>query len=121
MKIIAPNCFRQLHIAKYTRIDITNNSRNTLSRIYTIKNTTATMKTNQDSVQFWQSLSLHLWVTKMCTSLQALSTVRDGVQAAMLKGHSVVTINVRQTQAFLCDTEGSYTVAMYRLKPTLSK
>ena len=57
---------------------------------------------------------------KMCTSLQALSTVRDGVQAAMLKGHSVVTINVRQTQAFLCDTEGSYTVAMYRLKPTLS-
>ena len=49
-----------------------------------------------------------------------MSTVRDGVQAALLKGHSVVTINVRQTQAFLCDTEGSYTVAMYRLKPTSS-
>ena len=57
----------------------------------------------------------------MFTSLlQALSTVRDGKQAAMLKGHSVVTMNVRQTQAFLCDTEGSYTVAMYRLKPTLT-
>ena len=57
----------------------------------------------------------------MCTSLlQALSTVRDGKQAAMLKGHSVVTMNARQTQAFLCDTEGSYTVAMYRLKPTLT-
>ena len=50
------------------------------------------------------------------SSLQALSTVRDGVQAALLNGHSVVTINARQTQAFLCDTEGSYTVAMYRLK-----
>ena len=57
----------------------------------------------------------------MFTSLlQALSTVRDGKQAAMLKGHSVVTMNARQTQAFLCDTEGSYTVALYRLKPTLS-
>ena len=56
----------------------------------------------------------------MSASLQALSTVRDGIQAAMLKGHSVVTMNVRQTQAFLCDIEGSYTVAMYRLKPTLT-
>ena len=52
--------------------------------------------------------------------MQALSTVRDGIEAAPLKGHSVMTMNVRQTQAFLCDTEGSYTVAMYRLKSTLA-
>ena len=56
----------------------------------------------------------------MSASLQALSTMRDGVQAELLKGHTAVTMNVRQTQAFLCDTEGSYTVAMYRLKPILS-
>ena len=46
--------------------------------------------------------------------------MRDGKEAAPLKGHSVMTMNVRQTQAFLCDTEGSYTVAMYRLRSTLA-
>ena len=66
----------------------------------------------------WFDREIHS--TQMYDSFQALSTVRDGVQAALLKGHSVVTINARQTQAFLCDTEGSYTVAMYRLKPNLS-
>ena len=51
---------------------------------------------------------------KFFSLFQALSTLRDGIEAPPLKGHSVVTMNARQTQAFLCDTEGSFTVAMYR-------
>ena len=57
---------------------------------------------------------------KACSSHQYLldsKKISINTDTACCLGHSVVTMNVRQTQAFLCDTEGSYTVAMYRLKP----
>ena len=45
---------------------------------------------------------------------QELATSRAGVPAPPLRGHSVITTNTKQTLAFLCDTEDSFRVSMYR-------
>ena len=63
---VIPNCFRQFELAKCTLfcIDKTNHSSNSQSRIQENK---MIRDHNDDkksrSVQIWQSVLLHLWVT----------------------------------------------------------
>ena len=55
------------------------------------------------------------WSGKLESPDMVVTVNKEGVRAS-LEGHSVVCTNKMQDLAFLCDTPGSNTIAMYRLK-----
>ena len=59
------------------------------------------------------NFSLISWTGSLEDPQMCLSTTRGGREVPVLTGHSVITHNLQQSLAFLCDTEGSNTVAMY--------
>ena len=68
------------------------------------------------SVETLDSYSMISWTGDWADPRMVLETFKGDEPVGALEGHSVITFNEKQTLAFLCDTQGSNSVVVYRME-----